>query len=96
MTKREKLDKYYKKKYGVGLDYYEEKWKTQKKACDLCKRPRKSGQRRFALDHSHTTQQPRGILCYFCNRRRVGALTLEWAERIVEYLKKYEDNMPLS
>jgi len=87
---KHKLDSYYLRKYGVPYSYYEKLWAEQNEKCALCKKPRKPGQKRFHLDHSHQNQKIRGILCYYCNRRRVGQLTYDWAFRIAEYLYKYE------
>ncbi len=89
MTKKErsKLDKYY-SKYGINyFDYCE----MAKNGCHLCGKFPKLGQRRYAVDHDHRPPgRTRGILCYYCNKYRVGKLTFEWAFKVAEYLQKYE------
>lgn len=89
MTKKEqsKLDKYY-SRYGINyFDYCE----MAKNGCHLCGKFPKPGQRRYAVDHAHYgDKKTRGILCYYCNKFRVGKLTFEWAFKVCEYLQKYE------
>lgn len=91
MTKRElkSLDKYY-NKYGITYTQYLAKLKEQKFKCELCGKHRSNFTRRMHQDHNHRRKTTRGILCYYCNRRRVGQLTLEWAKRVYEYLLKYD------
>jgi hypothetical protein len=86
---RKKLDRQY-SKYGITYAQYEELWLKQGQKCALCGKIRKEGQRRFHLDHNHKTGKVRSILCFYCNRRRVGQLTYEWAVKIAGYLKKHE------
>lgn len=91
MTKKERkaLDKYY-SKYGITYAEYEAKLKEQLNRCALCGKHKSRFTRRLHLDHNHKTGQVRGILCFFCNRRRVGQLTAEWTARIYHYLIKYD------
>jgi len=83
-----KLDKYYMNKYGITYAKYCE---MAKNGCWLCEKKPKKGQRRFAVDHNHKTGKTRGILCYYCNFRRVGKLDTEWAYKIWEYLRSFEE-----
>jgi len=91
MNKKERklLDKYY-SRYGISYADYEAKLKEQLNRCDLCGKHKSRFTRRMHLDHNHKTGKVRGILCFFCNRRRVGQLNLEWAKRIYEYLLKWD------
>lgn len=93
MTKKELklLDKYY-SKYGITYAQYLSKLKEQNFKCELCGKHRNNFTRRMHQDHDHRTGKSRGIICYYCNRRRVGQLTLEWAEKVYKYLKKYCDH----
>jgi Recombination endonuclease VII len=84
-----------KQAYGVGIDYFNAKLKEQNGVCAGCSRDFKSEWRgrkvNMCLDHNHSTNKPRGILCIKCNR----ALGLFEENRktlnnIVEYLDKYE------
>lgn len=51
-TEAQKRDAYYRKKYGVGLDWYEAKFEEQGRACGICKEPPEEGVR-LAVDHDH-------------------------------------------
>lgn len=94
MTKKERLvlDRYY-SKYGITYADYEAKLLLQNNRCALCGKHKKNFTRRMHQDHNHASGRNRGIVCYFCNRRRIGRLTLEWARKIVQYLEKYEDTL---
>lgn len=84
-----------KQAYGVGVDYYEAKLKEQGGACGSCKKDVKTIWRgkevRMALDHDHTTNSPRGILCIKCNRA-LGLLeeNIDIILSLVEYIRKYQ------
>lgn len=60
-----------KRKYGLSKENYTKRLKKQKGCCAICKRleTRKVKGRIAALtvDHNHTTQQIRGLLCTRCN-----------------------------
>jgi len=60
-----------KKKYGVGMAYYEEKFAEQGGVCKLCSREAKDAynpKNRLCIDHCHETGIIRGLLCTDCNR----------------------------
>ena len=65
-------DRYLRKKYGVSLAWYEAQLALQHGQCWICQStPKKMA---LAVDHSHTSGKPRGLLCYRCNKFLVGAL----------------------
>lgn len=89
MTKKELArDRYLRKTYGVTSDEYEVMWKEQGEVCYLCFNTPKPGQRKYAIDHDHVTKRNRKILCYFCNKYRVGRLNLKWAYKVYIYLRE--------
>lgn len=88
--KRQKLDDYYRIKYGISLLSYERKWEEQGKCCALCKRKKKPKQRRFALDHNHKTGVIRGIVCYYCNKWRISRHDYLSARNLFNYMIRYE------
>lgn len=89
MTKKEKArDSRLRKKYGITSDEYELMWKAQGECCYLCFNTPKQGQKKYAIDHDHATGRNRKILCYFCNKYRVGRLDLKWAYKIYNYLRE--------
>lgn len=67
------LDIYY-KKYGLTYQEYIDLDKAQDGKCAICKQeeisvdPRIGKRKRLAVDHCHTTNKVRGLLCYRCNR----------------------------
>lgn len=54
------------KHYGISLAEYEDIFQRQNSKCAIC---RNAPQGRFCLsvDHNHTTQKIRGLLCGKCN-----------------------------
>lgn len=58
--------------------------------CAICSRPRSYFKNRLSLDHNHKTGQIRGLLCFFCNKFRVGRHSLETSKQVYDYLSKYD------
>ena len=54
-----------KRNFGITEEQYDEMVKSQNGVCAICKRV---GARRLAVDHCHTTNNVRGLLCHKCNR----------------------------
>ena len=52
-TEAQKRNAYYRKKYGVGLDWYEARFAEQDGKCGICRRPQSVFKFRFAVDHDH-------------------------------------------
>ncbi len=94
MTKKEyaKLDTYYLKKYGFSYTHYQITWKNQKYSCALCGRKKRKEQKRFAQDHNHKSKINRGIVCYYCNKYRIGRHDLKSVIDLFLYMIKYEAN----
>jgi hypothetical protein len=58
-----------KRKYGITLAAYDAVLASQNGGCAICgstKAGRPMG-RRLLIDHNHTTQEIRGLLCHRCN-----------------------------
>lgn len=81
--------------YGVGSDYFDAKLKEQGGVCAVCRRNVKSIWRgketHMALDHDHTTKEPRGVLCIKCNRA-LGLLEDNHQSiiNLADYIRKYK------
>ena len=58
--------------------------------CAICTKHESQFINRLAVDHNHATGKVRGLLCYRCNKFRVGRNTIETAEEILNYLLKYD------
>lgn len=58
-------------KYGITPEQYESLWRSQNGLCAVCGDPetmmRNGRVRRLNVDHNHTTEQVRQLLCYACN-----------------------------
>lgn len=84
-----------KQAYGVGTEYFNAKLKEQGGVCAGCGRNRKSLWRgkevEMALDHDHSTNKPRGVLCIKCNRA-LGLLeeNIQTMQNLIEYINKYK------
>jgi hypothetical protein len=58
--------------------------------CAICKKPRSAFKNSLSVDHNHITSKVRGLLCYRCNKFRVGRQTIETCREVLEYLLKYD------
>lgn len=85
-SKNKKRDAYLRRTYGITSRQYAQMLKVQRGRCAICSA--KPKQRRLHVDHDHKTGVVRGLLCYYCNRRVVGRLTLKQAQQVVDYLLK--------
>lgn len=56
------------RRYGVSREWYEATLERQGGVCAICGVEPGGKARKFAVDHSHETGEPRGILCGDCNR----------------------------
>lgn len=91
MTSKERTkDKYLQRKYGITLKTYYTMLRDQKESCAICERHRDNFKNALHVDHNHKTKKVRALLCFTCNRRRVGQLNLVWAEKVYKYLLKYD------
>lgn len=58
---------WYLRTYGITLEQYNIMLAKQNNVCAICKKECTSG-RKLAVDHCHTTNHVRGLLCINCNR----------------------------
>lgn len=81
-----------KKAFGMSPGTYAEIYKQQNGRCAICQceDPAKLGKRGFHVDHCHTANIIRGLLCHNCN---VGIGNLRHDENImlaaIEYLRRF-------
>ena len=65
-------DKHYKRRYGVGVRWVQQKLQEQNWVCAICKtvsfKMREDHVSGLNLDHCHTSGKPRALLCHNCNR----------------------------
>ena len=93
--------------YGLTQDEWVGLLKAQGWACPIClqgnDRPKTGKKALWNTDHEHVpgwAKMPpekrktyvRGILCYYCNHRRVNSkMASDEAQRIADYLQRYEE-----
>lgn len=92
-------DGMYRKKFGVGIEYFEFALKQQGMRCALCERkfggfgygPDLEIRDKPVLDHDHGTNIPRGVLCGKCNIA-LGIIegNYEWLVDAVRYIRRHE------
>lgn len=58
--------------------------------CGICKCP-PNPTRRLDRDHDHTTGEPRGLLCWACNRQLRTWATVRWLLAAASYLTRHEE-----
>lgn len=58
--------------------------------CAICERPESSFKKRLSVDHNHRTKRVRGLLCFYCNKYRVGRSSLQSSFEVYQYLLKYD------
>jgi hypothetical protein len=74
--------------YGISLEEYKEILAAQGHRCPVCLKPLSGVSN--PVDHDHKTGVVRGVLCTYCNRRRVGQHTdWELVDRMAKYLKDH-------
>lgn len=81
--------------YGINLDTYNLMLIGQNYCCAICKRHRSNFKKALHVDHCHTTNKIRGLLCLSCNRA-LGLLTdnKEYFKSAAAYLEKHEEESP--
>jgi hypothetical protein len=61
-----------KRRYGITLEEYNRLFKIQGGVCAICRKPElvelNGKVLALAVDHSHSTDSVRGLLCLACNR----------------------------
>lgn len=58
----------YQKKFGITLLEYKEILANQNNCCAICGKNESELTMKLAVDHDHTTNKVRGLLCANCNR----------------------------
>jgi len=83
-----------KSKYGLSSDQYYQMLTEQKNCCAICRNPFSDDWRDGTypcVDHCHTTQEVRGILCRVCNKTLGGwgdSITI--LENAIKYLRIFK------
>lgn len=90
-------DRNIKRRFNLTREQYDEKSKLQNYVCAICEQPElarsNSGSiKGLAVDHCHSTNKLRELLCWRCNATlgRVGD-SIELLEKMKQYLIKHKD-----
>ncbi len=86
---------YYKHRYGITIETYEEMLKNQNGACAICgKNHKHKTQKYLHVDHNHKTGQVRGLLCGKCNHA-IGLVNddVNVLSKIIEYLYRHQETI---
>lgn len=73
--------------YGLTVEDYDRILAQQGGACGICRKFPKPG-KRLAVDHDHQTGFVRGLLCFLCNRRVLGARSAAVLIRTAAYVQE--------
>ncbi len=84
-----KRDKYLISKYGITEAQYLAQLKKQNDSCALCRKHKSNFSYSLHQDHDHKTGLNRGIVCYYCNKFRIGRHNLESAEALYAYMVEF-------
>jgi hypothetical protein len=71
--------------YGITRLEYNGLLEFQNGVCRLCGNP--PTKKRLAVDHDHKTGAIRALLCWHCNREKVGSHTIESLMKVLNYLQ---------
>lgn len=85
--------------YGLTVDDFDKLFAEQKGVCAICGKKEtiknQYGIRRLNVDHNHTTNKNRGLLCSTCNQGLglfyIDEKRIELLLRAVEYVRKYNE-----
>ena len=86
-----KRNYYLKYKYGITEKQYDEMLEIQNFRCAICKsaHTKSSAAKKLVVDHCHTTNKVRGLLCSSCNKA-IGLFedSTEFLNQAIEYLRR--------
>ena len=78
-----------KHRYGITIDDYNIMFKEQNGCCWICGIHQQELVKPLFVDHCHTTNKVRGLLCQVCNTLLGNAKdNIDILKRAIEYLKK--------
>jgi Recombination endonuclease VII len=83
-------------RYGITGEEYARMYEEQKGLCGICFKPETQTKKdgtvyRLSVDHNHTTNKVRGLLCFSCNKKLGHYETTDFTP-ILAYLEKYDNN----
>ena len=90
---KEKIkDRHYKYRFGITSEQYDEKLLKQNFCCAICGKHMAHNKRRLVVDHCHTTNKVRDLLCDRCNVLLGHAKDdIEILTKAISYLKEHSE-----
>lgn len=83
-------------RYKMRPEEYEALLKSQNGVCAICANPPKGKEKHLRVDHCHSTNAIRGLLCAACNiGLGVFGDSVEGLEKAIAYLHKVENELPI-
>lgn len=86
-----RVEKEREKKYGLKKGEYGVLFDSQMGLCAICGRPQNDSRKKnLCVDHNHSTNKVRGLLCINCNVA-IGMVreSIDTLEKMISYLKKH-------
>jgi hypothetical protein len=84
------------KKFDLPLEWWQKTFDAQGGVCAICRCPERTVDNRsgriknLAIDHDHVTNQPRGLLCVYCNTALHNVeRSANWPARAAAYLRRF-------
>lgn len=82
-------DRQLREKYNITEKDYNKLFKKQKGCCAICERHQSEFDRALCVDHNHSTDEVRSLLCFWCNFK-VGIVETQDLKVIKDYIKKWD------
>lgn len=80
-----------KRLYDISPGDYDRMLLDQNDSCAICKKHQREFKRALEIDHNHTTEKVRGLLCHCCNTA-IGLLKEDDSilQSAIDYVKKWK------
>lgn len=74
----------------LTVDWYKKRYEEQEGKCEICKTFKEIGIGRLNIDHCHSNNKMRGLICDKCNTALGGVSdNIKTLKSMIEYLEKY-------
>ncbi len=85
-------DYWYKSKYNISFEDYDNMYKEQKGRCNICKKHQMDLSKRLVVDHCHHSGKVRSLLCSSCNTA-LGLIKEDknTAINMIKYIQTFQD-----
>ena len=95
-TRLARMNRRLQKKFGITIENYNVLLESQNQRCAICRRHKDEFKRALHVDHTHSNNQIRGLLCVNCNQMLGHSMEKEEnLRRGIEYLQKFSEKILL-